>query len=273
MSQPESKPEKFRKTVGYATIVTGIILLLPTVFLQLAIETKSPSVALALSMFQDFTVGLLSFGFVLVGVDPFLYRFQKDYDDKETEKASKQKLISRLKNRVPYTAAQASEELQAYKWVADGSLEKLNFVRAYLSRAMLMGAKMRESNFEGADLSDSDLRGVDFEGANFEGAKLVGADLTGANLKGANFDMADLTGAFLDGANMSGAYLGEANLKDASIYGAKTSWGVRFDEGNHIEWHPTIFDAETCLPDETLWTPETDMRRFTDAKYDNQQTQ
>ena len=63
---------------------------------------------------------------------------------------------------------------------------------------------------------------------NFHGAMLREADLTGAFLQGARLENADLRGAMLDGANM---------------------------------------DNVTICPDGASWSPDTDMRRFTDPAH------
>lgn len=68
-------------------------------------------------------------------------------------------------------------------------------------------------------------------------------------LKGANLSFAKLQGANLNFTDLQGVDLSFANLQGAKDY-------------------PT-FDEETTLPDETKWTPGTDMTRFTDPEHPN----
>jgi uncharacterized protein YjbI with pentapeptide repeats len=71
------------------------------------------------------------------------------------------------------------------------------YVRAYLARATLTGAKLARVNLQGVNLADADLSFAD----------LTGATLLGANLGRAKLLMADLTGAQLFGADLGGAEL------------------------------------------------------------------
>ena len=63
----------------------------------------------------------------------------------------------------------------------------------------------------------------------------------------------DLRAAFFTDANLDGADLSGANLTHAHLAGANLD-GVRFDE-------------TTILPDESYWTPESDLSRFTDPDH------
>ena len=62
-----------------------------------------------------------------------------------------------------------------------------------------------------------------------------------------------LQGAILSGANLEGAYLVMANLQGAVLIGANLQ-GAKFDDN-------------TTLPDDTRWTRDTDMARFTDPEH------
>lgn len=88
------------------------------------------------------------------------------------------------------------------------------------------------------------------KGANLRYANLQGADLFRANLQDAKLRHANLQGARLTGANLQGADLGYANLQ-----------GVRLADAE--------LNESTVLPDNTLWTPYTDMTRFTDPNHPN----
>ncbi|WP_099900550.1 pentapeptide repeat-containing protein, partial [Methylobacterium frigidaeris] len=135
--------------------------------------------------------------------------------------------------------------------LSGANLEQSWFLKADLSGAKLVGARMfgitaREANLSGADLSRSVPIG-DFRGAIMSGAILAdlkgGADiknqsmglmrtvfvsvnLSGANLRGADLgrarlDFADLRGADLTGAVLMGADLSGADLTGATVAGAE----------------------------------------------------
>jgi hypothetical protein len=80
-------------------------------------------------------------------------------------------------------------------------------------------------------------------------ADLRFANLQGADLRFANLQWADLRFANLQGANLHSASLRGTNLLSANLQGTDLTL-VKFDE-------------TTILPDESHWTPDTDMYRFT----------
>ena len=114
----------------------------------------------------------------------------------------------------------ALEELRAYGWLEDGSLEGL----------ALNSLNLPNSDLFRANLSKTDLSNSNFSKARLTWANLVNADLFGANLCGAILDMADLTNSHLTAVE---------------------------------------FDRNTVLPDNTKWTPNTDMSRFTNLQHPN----
>jgi hypothetical protein len=83
-------------------------------------------------------------------------------------------------------------------------------------------------------------------------ANLQNADLRYANLKNLHIVRVNLFNADLTGADLRGAWLYESNLEHATL----SATGI-----------PAMFDNTTMLPDNTAWTPETDMRRFTDPNH------
>jgi opacity protein-like surface antigen len=94
-------------------------------------------------------------------------------------------------------------------------LSRADLSRANLRDADLKGAYLSRANLSGADLSDADLFRANLFGANLSGAYLTFADLSDANLSGA-----DLSGAYLSRADLSDADLSDANLSGANLYGA-----------------------------------------------------
>ena len=188
---------------------------------------------------------------------------------KKTSKSSSGKKNSKMINGVKIDVSPGAELDGAD---LDGAnLKGANLKGAYLRRtdmggadlsgANLVGADMTEAklvnaNLSDADLSDADLGGADLyfanlEGANLNGANLIGAkftraklinaNLTDTQMNGADLVDADLTGADLEGANLRKAKLGGTNLTGANLIGA-------------------------TMPDNTKWTPDTDMTKWTGAK-------
>ena len=87
-------------------------------------------------------------------------------------------------------------------YLFEQSLQGINFQRANLSRACLIGA-----NLEGADLGDANLSGVYANNANFQGASLAAANLQEGNFIDANLSQADLSDTVVGGANFTNARL------------------------------------------------------------------
>lgn len=122
-----------------------------------------------------------------------------------------------------------------------------------LIRAELEFARLMHTDLHGALLWGANMQGAHLHKANLEGARMGGADLRKAHLMDANLQMvnlvkANLRGAKLTGADLRGAKLSDANLQEAVLDGAQ-------------------FDEHSLLPDRTLWTPESDLRRFVDPAH------
>lgn len=168
--------------------------------------------------------------------------------DQQAQAELKAELTGQLGSIVNSEAARAAEELSARGWLRDGSLRGADLYSANLAHAVMFGADLQE-----ATLFDAILAGANLEGANLRRAILQGADLSQANLKsadltGAMMETANLEAADLSAADLSGANLLTVNLENANLSGAK-------------------FDPSTTLPDETTWTPGTDMERFTNPQH------
>jgi len=177
-------------------------------------------------------------------------------------------------------AIEAVRVLRASGWISDGSLQGLFLVNANLSgaglwkadlcEAELMGARLDHVNLHkaklhraklwGADLHNAELMGTDLSRANLHKANLQGAKLWEADLRSANMEAVDLRGANLRKANLRNTVLNRADLR-GTILSMANLRGVGLLH--------TRFDEQTILPDGTHWTPETDMRRFTDPNSDD----
>lgn len=179
-------------------------------------------------------------------------------DRQQQERDDRAQLQRELGSSVNEVAKHAAEELRARGWLTDGSLQE---------------ADLRVANLEGAKLWKADLQGVNLQWAKLKYANLNGAVLVGANLTQANLQAAKLGGADLRGANLFEAKLyrvnfGGAYLRDADLTGARLE-GARL-EGADLRGAALAgahCDPLTTLPDGTKWTPETDVRRFTDPQH------
>lgn len=181
-------------------------------------------------------------------------------EQRSVERELKQRLIRELRSPNNGIALLACDELADRGWLYDGTLK-----RAVLRSANLQEARLFSANLEGANLSFANLQGAHLEWANLQGVNLFYANLQETplewiNLQGANLYVANLEGAHLSFANLQGANLSNANLRGASLGGA-------------------LFDEETVLPDAefndgtqewtSMWTPNTDMNRFTNPDHPN----
>lgn len=143
--------------------------------------------------------------------------------------------------------------------LAEFNLYNSDFRGADLSCADLRGAFMFRSMLEEACLYHADFQEANLVATNFQRANLGVADLQRAVLFRANLREANLALANLNGANLYGADLRDANLSYAYLQGADLSGA---DLGGAI-LNRAKLDHDTCLPDGTQWTPETDLTQFT----------
>jgi uncharacterized protein YjbI with pentapeptide repeats len=141
----------------------------------------------------------------------------------------KQALILQMGSPDNAFAVEAARIIRAKGWLHDGTLENAN-----LWSAGLHGARLREAVLCGAYMCGADLTGAHLAGGNLSRADLRLADMSGATL----------TDIDLSGADLRGARLSKANLRGAILEGIK-------------------IDETTILPDDTAWTPDDDLSRFT----------
>jgi uncharacterized protein YjbI with pentapeptide repeats len=124
---------------------------------------------------------------------------------------------------------------------------------AFLARADLLGADMRD-----AHLWYADLRKAFLVGANLRRAILFEADLRGARLDGADLVLAQLGDAQLGRAqlpyaNLSGALLDGANLRGANLFRARLD-GAQMSHYTYIRFGPTgeVLEVGTDLAEAIL---------------------
>lgn len=195
-----------------------------------------------------------------------------------TARLEKQSLLMQLGSPNRDAAAEAVRLLRMRGWLVDGSLRGI-----FLAQARLNGAQLWQADLSHADLMSSDLREANLHKANLEAAKLWEADLHNAELMSANLHKAnlrkcDLRGVKLWQAKLRGAVLEHANLARANLRGADLGEallrranldGANLYQANlcGVDLMHAQFNRDTVLPDGTLWTPETDMLRFTNPSH------
>ncbi|MBZ0306544.1 MAG: pentapeptide repeat-containing protein [Anaerolineae bacterium] len=203
--------------------------------------------------------------------------------DKRDEDAFKSRLIREMGSRDNATTMRAVEELRAHGWLYDGSLRGANLARANLQQSQLSNANLQEANLAVVNLQQAYLDEATLQQAQLWNAKLQKAKLNRANLHQAKLRQANLQQVELRQANLHQAKLTEANLHRAELWSANLQQTglLRANlqqaelidanlQGADLRW-AVLRDAElsksTILPDGTHWTPETDMRRFTDPTH------
>jgi len=189
--------------------------------------------------------------------------FEQILNKGQTDKAEKRRLIRQLKSSINSERVRALEELRQRRWLKNGFLSGENLAGVNLAGENLTNAKLEQANLTGAILTGATLEAVDLERSN-----LTGADLEQANLFGSNLTETILTEAILTKANLEFAYLGDAVLVGANLTGANLV-GASLEGGDLVGavLVNAKFNEETYLPDETKWTPETDMTRYTDPDH------
>lgn len=141
---------------------------------------------------------------------------------------AKRQMIFQLGSKEATLTREAARLLRFRGWLLDGSLQG----------ADLGGADLHDADLSKANLADAKLWGANLAGANLWGADLRGAKIWNANLAGAYLRHVDFTGASLRQVDLTGSDLGNATLADCDLRGA-------------------------TLPDGTLWSPDSDLTRFT----------
>lgn len=160
-------------------------------------------------------------------------------NQKQTDRERRADLITKMRSSDHARAMEAVEQLRAHGWLTNGLLEE----------ADLRSANLQSANLSGANLQEAYLFGTNLQAADLGSADLSGAVLAAANLRAANLWHTNLRGAFLKGAHLQGAFLTGADLEGAQI--------DTEGEGLH----------GATLPDHTKWSPDVDMRRFTDPTH------
>ncbi len=182
-------------------------------------------------IYANLGIELISIGLTVLVIERLTRR--------EVERERITELMIQMRSRSDVLALQAVELLRLRGALRDGSLSQANLVGG---------------NLAGADLSQ---------------ASLIGARMANMNLEGANLFQAQLTNTDLSNANLRHVNFVNADLESADFYDSDLTYAV-FRSPFKGVWGQLIeatFNSETVLPDGTNWTPETDMRRFTNPDY------
>jgi hypothetical protein len=224
---------------------------------------------------------MLSIGITVFIIDR-LYRYR---EERNAEKRLKEQLFRNAASISNKIAKDAIHQIRQHNpdWLIGengilkgADLEHARLVDADLTRANLQEARLSWASLQNAKLLDADLRrskliGAHLErcslyGTNFSGADMSFVNLTSAVIFGADFSNADLRGAIFDeAALLGGTNFSGANLQHASLRNVRKS-----APGMKISVNPNRFmivlDPETILPDGSHWSPDRDLREFTDPE-------
>jgi hypothetical protein len=155
-------------------------------------------------------------------------------------------------------------------------LQGINLQRMRLEGANLRGADLRNAVLTEAGLRRAVLVDTNLQGAYLVSANLQNADLSGSNLQRSHLDGANLAGAKLATCNLWGASFQRANLTYVDLRRANLRWGVNLRAANmqaanlrDADLGYAILSDNTTLPDSGTWTPDADMKRFTNRRHPN----
>ncbi len=184
----------------------------------------------------------------------------RKYEFRNQEQRKHDQLVRQFGSSVNAVAKHAGEELRAYGWLTDGSLQEMDFRVANLEDAKLweadlQGVNLQWAKLKRANLNNSVLAGANLTQANLQAARLRDADLRGANLFEAKLYRINGLNTLFQNADLSGAHLEGARLENADLRNAILT-GAHFDE-------------LTIMPDGLRWSPECDLNRFTDPAHPN----
>jgi hypothetical protein len=205
---------------------------------------------------QDLVPEAIGITFTVLFIDALYRRREEERQQLEL----KEQLIRDAGTTANVAAKRAVDEIRKRGWLESED--------GLLKRQDLAGANLQEAFLERANLQGTFLERANLQGALLQKANLEATNLWAANLQGANLWAADLHGAILGGANLCGADLSQANLQGAFLYHANLQ-GVRLEGANlqGMSYDDAQFSDQTMLPDGSPWTPQTDLRRFTDTNH------
>lgn len=167
----------------------------------------------------------------LFGYNPFAQLIEADVSTKPPgwsgldEDLSKVSGANLNRRRLQFIQAYGAFLAKAHLWRADlrnaylseADLREANLRQADLQFAILDGAQLRKTMMQDADLRGAVLDRADLQQANLSSGVLSGGTLLDAKLDGANLYKADLRSASLQRASLKRSDLREANLENANL--------------------------------------------------------
>jgi hypothetical protein len=250
-------------------------------FLSLAESIRSSPAAADAAwwsrLWQDFGVELIG-ALVIYG----LIEWAISRHDRQVRE--RRRLIREVGEASNVVTQAAVETLRCRGWLSgpegaliDADLCDANLRGVDLTRANLQGADLSGADLQGANLSHANLRSARLDHVQLDAANLTHASLQDANLKYARLNEANLSHAMLQNANLESAVMVEADLTRANLQGAMLMGaGLQGAILSHavldgVTWQRVSASwpgaTQTArLPDNSKWTPNTDMRKFTNPQ-------
>jgi len=238
---PQSTPfPHFKQAIGQLPKNTNIVIIITRK------KFVKMSVAIAIKFFQMEDL------FYIV---PSIKEARTILTEHTAKESLKHHLLHELTSGDHDKAINAIEHLRFHEWLMDGTLWGLDLVDADLRDANLFLADLG-----GASLEQADLTRVNFYMANLEDAVLWRARMSQASLVEVNLYNSNLREADLRHADLTASNLQRANLKDTNFEGANLHNAKLYETNLHLAY----FDRHTTMPDGHHWTPQTDLKVFTD---------
>jgi Pentapeptide repeats (8 copies) len=232
-------------TVGAVFLAFGLGVVLGGYLMTVAAAEQSVFTFIK-ETYSNFGIEMVSIAVTVIVID----RLNRRRDERRDLRQLQEQLVRDAGSLSNEAAKNAIHQLRRRGWLAgeEGLLKGAYLIEANMQSTNLNKANMQSANLGGANLHDANLFGANMQDASLVAANLHSIFCLAANLQDVNLSWSNLQGADLEQTNLRGASLKEAILQNANLEGAQ-------------------LDEFTTLPDDTRWTPDTDMTRFTDPNH------
>jgi uncharacterized protein YjbI with pentapeptide repeats len=221
-------------------------------------------------VYSNFGIELISVALTVLVIESF--------NQRRATRERKEELILQMGSPDKGFAVEGARILRLKGWLKDGSLREASLFSANLEGADLRGVHLDDADLRYANLHKAILTGANLQRAILLDANLQGAHLVDANLEGVVCGGINLQEAHLGRANLQGANLADSNLQAASLLGANLQGadlrnsklqGVSFLGANlqGVNFLGARFDGNTLFPDQSRWSSDIDLSRFTDPNH------
>lgn len=183
------------------------------------------------------------------------------------EERLKHDLIREMGSFANPVAIRAVEALRDKGWLTDGTLIHKKFHQAELKYADLSNAVLNRCRFAGANWQNVKAYHLQLTGGQLGGIDLRKSQLNVSNLAHTNINDADAREADFRGCNLEGVHFDQTDLENCNFTGTNLK-GTDFYNANlkGVDFERAVFDENTLMPDGYSWTPELDIRRYTDPE-------